>query len=155
MKNQSGAVLVIALVFLLLITAIAASLMTSGSFETVIVANKLQREDVFHAAESALEQTFTNTAAFNSANGANGTVVDVSANLNALPANSGKVYRAEIEVLSGAGTKRPIPGNSFGLLKNDMYEIRADASTDDADHRVATQIVQGVTRFRPNPSNDD
>lgn len=153
MKNQNGAVLVIALIFLLLITAIAASLMTSGSFETVIVTNKQQREDVFQTAESSLEQVSVNTAAFDSAYNANGAVYNADASLKPLDAGSGKVYHAAVEALQGKGTTRLAPGNSFGLVKNQMFEVRADASTTDIDRPVATQIVQGATRFMPDPTN--
>jgi|GEM_PF-1279592 Tfp pilus assembly protein PilX len=148
MHKQSGAVLIVALIFLLLITAIAASLMTSGSFETVMVDNKQQREAVFHLSESAVEQITKNQAAFNSALNANGTPYTASAALKPL-GSSTKSYSVQVEYLKGPGTKRLPINNSFGLVTNQTFEIRADAGT--VDGKVVTELVQGVTRMMPNP----
>jgi hypothetical protein len=151
MNKQRGAVLVIALIFLLLITAIAASLMTSGSFETVMVANKQKRDDLFHVGEAGVEQVLRNDAIFQAADTANGTV-NANQLLAALPANSSSTYVAEVEALSLPGVKGAKPKKSGESIDGSAgtsgsylsYEIRSTASA--LDNSMATELVLGVAR---------
>lgn len=158
MANQRGAVLVLALIFLLLITAVAASLMTGGTFETVMVGNAQQREHLFRAAESAVEQILPKQPPFSSARSSN-KVYEVPAAQLAKP-EPGIGYDVQIEYLAGAA--RPVPDNELGSFVYSMYEVQGTAytTTDSKDEsgeeiktengRMKTQLVQGLGRMEPN-----
>ena len=150
MEKQNGAVLVVALIFLLLITAIAASLMTSGSFETKIAGNKQERENIFHIAESAVDQVIPNDAAFTSAFNANGAPFNANVLLKALPAtDSDKQYGVVVEWLN---QQRQAFGQSLNAGgKYEMYEVRSTAQTTDIPPRLSTELVLGLARFRQGP----
>lgn len=151
MNKQRGAVLVIALIFLLLITAIAASLMTSGSFETVMVANKQKRNDQFHTGEAGVNQVLNDNVIFEAADQAKGTV-NANHLLAALPATTGNNYTAEVEALSIEGVKAAKPkkigesidGATGGSGSYLSYEVRSTATA--LDNSMATEIVMGIAR---------
>jgi type IV pilus assembly protein PilX len=155
MRNERGAVLIVALIFLLLITAIAASLMTSGSFQTVMVGNVQQRESIFRAAESAVQQTVDNTAMRKQALNAVEVVQAVPAGqLRALPADADHTYGATIVASSSS---RPAVGYSLsggdGQLGYKTFEIRGTAARND--NRVQTDVVLGALMLVPDLQNGD
>lgn len=152
MKKERGAVLIIALIFLLLITAIGAALVSSGSFQTVMVGNVQQREDVFRTAESAAEQTLANDAmAQTAANALNVVQAVPAAQMNPLPANSGKAYSATVVAINAPG--RMVAGYSAGTVMYRTYEIRGSAKAND--NRVQTDVVLGALRLAPALNNGD
>jgi Tfp pilus assembly protein PilX len=148
MKNERGAVLIIALIFLLLITAIAASLMTSGSFQTTMVANVQQREAIFRAAESVVQQTLVNNAARDRAVNSPGVIQLVPvAEIRALPANADYNYSATM--VSVPGATRMASGYSTGAVVFQTFEIRGSAARNDG--RVQTDVVLGALRLTNPP----
>jgi type IV pilus assembly PilX-like protein len=139
MKKQRGAVLLVSLIFLLLITAIAASLMTSGSFETVMIGNVQQKENVFRTAESAVEQAAHQDIVFSEARKRTVPYEVPSGDLAEL--NENLEYKVEVEYLSAAG-RLPPAGFGIGEFQYQMYEIRGEANT--SDERIGTEVIQGV-----------
>lgn len=158
MNHQRGAVLVLALIFLLLITAVAASLMTGGTFETVMVGNAQQREHIFRAAESSVEQVLPKQPPFSAAR-SSGQVYSVPASQLADP-EPGMGYDVKIEYLTGAS--RPVPDNELGSFVYSMYQVQGTAytttdstsesgeTTKTENGRMKTQLVQGLGRMEPN-----
>lgn len=146
--RQQGAVLIVSLVLLLIITAIAASTLTSSTFQTVVSNNAQKRDTVFHVAESAAERVLPmSVATTNSARkaGENGHPVTLtSSNQPGIGTPTAKViYPGDKD------GKRPayLKGTSFGsgvqyIIRN--YEVQGKANTSDGN--VSTTVIMGVAK---------
>jgi type II secretory pathway pseudopilin PulG len=157
MKNQRGAVLIVSLVLLLLITMVAVTTISSSTFQTVMVNNAQQREFAFRAAESATEQALdadaTLAPAYNtylrwkgSGNPDDRYFTVPSASLST-PMHGVDGLAATVYYM-GAGPQ-PI-GESIregsGIKKqNAIYEVRGFAKS--SDDKLQSQIIQGVSRL--------
>ena len=146
MQNQQGAVLIVSLILLLLITVIALSTVSSSTFQTSMVVNAQQRESIFRVAESAAEQTLTNSLlseAYNTylKNGSKPAPYSVpTADLTTPIADV--TMTADLYHM-GQGPK-PI-GMSLELFQNWIYESRGNAES--SDKKLETQVVQGTGKL--------
>jgi hypothetical protein len=151
MFRQKGAVLIVSLVFLLLITAIAASTLTSSTFQTAMINNAQQRETVFRTAETAVEKSLELPD----------TVLDLAETAAktdqsyAVPSTDLETTQPNVKQLAATITyldERPPIVEGYDPTRNTIkqYEVNGEAtSTDD---RVSVEIVQGIARVRPVPS---
>ena len=146
MRNQRGAVLLVSLVLLLLITAIAISMVSNSTFQTAMVVNAQQRESVFRSAESAAEQSSTPELAGQLDVNAAGNYLDVPAtDLHAPSADVGVTARL---VYIGQGPA--LGSNSLGYGGSGMSGgpgvqiIEAQGSAASSGDKVATKVVQGL-----------
>jgi uncharacterized protein YycO len=154
MHKQRGAVLIVSLILLLLITAIAVSTISSSTFQTAMAANAQQRETILRAAESAAEQPLTDdilSKAYNAFLKWGGTKNE-----------SDRIYSVPEDKLKG---DLPMEATVLHLgvanaeyfdpkqYKYYVYESRGLAhSADDDDSKkakVSTQVVQGVAKLSP------
>ena len=154
-QSQRGAVLIVSLILLLLITAIAASVLISSTFQTKISANMQQRESVFRVAESATEQvlplTVANAASAIAASPTTGVTVAVATTQPNVDTPAAKIYYP-----GDALAKRPLlfPGVAVGcgggggvvyVARN--YDVRGDATSSDT--HIHSQVDVGVSRVEP------
>lgn len=148
--RQRGAVLVVCLILLLIITAIAASTLSSGTFQTSIATNAQKRETVFRVAESAVEQVLPLSA--DAANGAR--QAEVSNSSYSVPGITTSqpgvaTPSAKVKYPGDKDGKRNLflPGVAIGgdvtyVVRN--YEIEGSAKT--GDDKVGTKVVLGVAK---------
>jgi|GEM_PF-2545190 len=154
MRKQEGAVLVVSLILLLLITVIAISTMSSATFQTTMVINAQQREEVFRSAESAAEQALTadSMVGANNAYLANGNAPKAygvpAANLHTPATDISMSADLYYKGRGTAAVNQELSGGGGAQLVSKIYEARGSAATTDAavasDAKVATQIIQGV-----------
>lgn len=145
MHRQQGAVLVISLIFLLLITAIAVASMTGGTQQTMVVSNAQQREAVFRSAESVVEQTLT-LANYNQAmNKPIGEPYTAAATSHVADSSA----TAKIACKS---RRLPLNGWEIGSYAVFVYEASGAIETDD--ERIQTEVLQGVGTMLPTPNGD-
>jgi hypothetical protein len=148
--RQRGAVLVVCLILLLIITAIAASTLSSGTFQTSIATNAQKRETVFRVAESAVEQVLplsadvANKARKAEASDTRYSVPNISTGQPGLGTPT-----ATVKYPGDEDGKRNLflPGVALGgdvayVVRN--YEIEGSAKTSDA--KVGTKVVLGVAK---------
>lgn len=155
-NHQRGAVLIVSLIFLLLITFIALTTMSSSTFQTTMATNMQQRASVFRVAESAAEQSLAE-ASWSGANNAhliwegNGRSVAAqriyttpSASLVSPEYNVS--MSATVVYLGDGALPEDFSFDSQGpKLKNFIYEARGAATTDDG--KIATRVIQGVSKL--------
>jgi len=153
--QQQGATLVVSLIMLLIITAIAASTLTSSTFQTKMSANAQQRATVLRAAESATEQVLPITDATASAArtaGTNGAVMATTnpqTDLIDTAKFSTVVVDMDLDVNNGQSHPYKADGSGFrreGALQYQVhpFEVRGSAVTQDG--RIYSQVVVGVGR---------
>lgn len=146
--SQQGAVLIVSLILLLLITVIALSTMSSSTFQTAMVINAQQRESVFRTAESAAEQALyadAFTQAYNAylKNGnAQASYSIPSSNLHTPLTNVTMTAQLLCKGKGSAATYQELSANSGSQMVSKIYESRGNANT--SDQKVATQVVQGI-----------
>lgn len=154
-RSQRGAVLIVSLILLLIITAIAASVMTSSTFQTKISANAQQRESVFRVAESATEQLLplsqpTASAAAAAASTV-GTTVSVTTSQSEVGTLTAKVYyqgdTLAMRPLFLPGTAVGCGGGGGVISVARTYDVKGDATS--VDGRIHSQIAVGVARVEP------
>jgi type II secretory pathway pseudopilin PulG len=150
MKHQNGAVLVVSLVLLLLITAIAVSTISSSTFQTTMSTNAQQREAVFRNAESAAERAIsmeTLEAAYSLY------LKSKKARTYSVPSSKLGANQAAEAIYVGAS--QPF-GSMFGY-KYHIFETRGTAFSTDGNSstaKVKTEVVQGATRLLPDASGE-
>jgi len=152
--HQQGATLVVSLIMLLIITAIAASTLTSSTFQTKMSANAQQRTAVFRAAESATEQVLPispTTASAAKAAGTGGTTM-ATTNPQTDLIDSAKFSTVVIDMDLNPSNKQShdFMGSGTGI-KNGLvsyqvhpFEVRGNAVSQDG--RIYSQVVVGVGR---------
>lgn len=149
-QRERGAVLIVSLILLLIITAIAASTLTSGTFQTVVSNNAQKRDTVFHVAESAAERTLplSPTTTNNARNASNTTGVAVTLSPSGQSGLDTPI--AKVIYPGDKDGKRPayLKGTAFGsgvqyVIRT--YEVQGKAQTSDGGN-VATTVVMGVAK---------
>jgi hypothetical protein len=146
--RQQGAVLIVSLVLLLIITAIAASTLTSSTFQTVVSNNAQKRDTIFHVAESAAERVLPlSVAVANQARKAQLTNTSYTVTLTTSNQAGTAIPTAKVTYPGDKDGKRNLflPGVAIGgdvtyIVRN--YEIQGDAKTTDS--KVGTSVVMGV-----------
>lgn len=155
-RSQRGAVLVVSLVLLLLITLVAVTTISSSTFQTVMVNNAQQREFVFRAAESVVDQSLDEMATLRPAydtymvwtgtNNPDDRAFEVPSARLSTPMH-GIDSLAAAAYYMGRGSQpigESLRGDSAGFKKqNAIYEIRGTAKS--SDDKVTSQIIQGVS----------
>lgn len=148
--RQRGAVLIVCLVLLLIITAIAASTLSSGTFQTSIATNAQKRETVFRVAESATEQVLPLSA--DAANGARNaeasqssyTVPDISTDQAGVDQPVAKVtYPGDRDGKRNLFLPGVAIGGDVTYVVRD-YEVEGSAKTSDG--RIGTKVVLGIAK---------
>jgi hypothetical protein len=153
--RERGAALVVALVMLLLITAVAAATMTNSTFLTAITGNVQQREGVFRVAESAVEQTLdlpsTQWMAAETTKASAATLDD-----ELLAVDASHLSSAQTNVDDPTATIRYLEARPYygtgeqlgeGAPQVKSYEVTGTAESKSG--RVATTIVQGISKVVP------
>lgn len=160
MKNQKGAVLIVSLIMLLLITAIALSTLSGSTFQTVMTNNAQQRESVMRVAESAAEQPLNEdmlTDVYNKYLRWNGLPAADKTKKNRffeVPSASlsteepGLVMSSQVMFVEYAWAENYDPK----LFRYYIYESQGSAHSSEsltaAEAKLATQVVQGVARLQ-------
>lgn len=141
--KQSGAVLVISLILLLVLTIIGVSSMRSATLEEKMAANNMNYGITFHAAESAIENALDDTDSLVQAILSNNTV-QVNLNIGDTSVSSS----ANVKYL-GAGIAY---GFSIGQNSSAFSSYRFDATGTASRTNTGANISmsQGVRRIGPN-----
>ena len=156
MKKQSGAVLIVSLILLLLITAIAMSTISSSTFQTAMATNAQQRESILRVAESAAEQPLNKqnlNSAYNAYYKWKGTQVTADRFFGVAAAD---LHTSEPDVTMSSHLLFLQTANAENfdpkMFKYYVYESRGKAysseAANEASAKLATQVVQGVTRLQ-------
>lgn len=144
--RQCGAVLVVSLVLLLLITLVALATISGSTFQTTKVNNMQKRESIFRVGESAAEQALTSD---NVAQAYNSSTSNFTVPADALTTPERDAVMAAIVTYRGDG---PLPvGYSIENNKkwtNRTYE--SAGSSRSSDGRAATRVIQGASKTEPN-----
>jgi hypothetical protein len=151
MHKQRGAVLIVSLILLLLITAIAVSTISSSTFQTSMAANAQQRESVFRLAESAAEQPLTddNLGRAYSAYIKAGKKGSGDDRIYTVPSTKLTDERMSAEVLhlGEADTElSDITGVKYFVYESRGFAHSAEETEQDT-AKVATEVVQGVAKL--------
>lgn len=156
MNKQRGAVLIVSLIMLLLITAIALSTISGSTFQTAMTTNAQQRESILRVAESAAEQPL-NKSTLNSAYNAyykwKGTK-DTPDRFYSVPAAQLVTGEPDVSMSSQVLFMQTANAENFDpkMFKYYVYESRGKAYSSEAgtevDAKLATQVTQGVTRLQ-------
>jgi|SRR5690606_10153739 len=149
MNSQRGAVLVTSLILLLIITAIAISTLSSGTFQTVMTTNAQQRQTVLRVAETITEDQLpltvavANQAFIAQKTGDSYSVPSVSVSQSNIR-NPGAVVQAQSEARPALlpGVQLSTSGVSYVVR---AYEVRGSAATSDG--KIGTTVVVGVGRI--------
>ena len=135
--GQQGAVLLVTLIMLTLLTLVVFSTLRSSSVDAKIGTNEFLRGITFQAAESAVEQVVQSKANFPSVNGPPAT------DTFAIPAgNSGIDTRVQTSAVFKTNGCRPATDQSFSIPVH-HFEVVASAETV-RDTPARTQVVSGV-----------
>jgi hypothetical protein len=147
-RREKGAVLVVSLVLLLIITAIAASTLTSSTFQTVVSNNAQKRDVVFRAAESAVERVLPlDPALLNSAYKAG--VAGHKVTLTGPEQPGVEIPQVKVTYAGDEDGQRQanLKGISLGGEWNYVirtYEVQGDAKS--VDGKVQTQVIAGIAK---------
>lgn len=149
--KQRGAVLIVSLVLLLLITAIAVSTISSSTFQTTMTANAQLRESVLRSAESAAEQPLTEATlqkALNAFFKWQGTQV-AGDRVYKVPTSqfSKDTMSAKVLYMGVANAEYFDPKQYKYFVYESQGKARSSDSTDDAKAKVYTEVVQGVAKL--------
>lgn len=159
MKNQQGAVLIVSLVMLLLITAIALSTLTGSTFQTIMTSNAQQRESMLRVAESAAEQPLSRpnlTSAFNTYLRWNGMGESVRtkqdrffsiASANLTTEEPDATMSAQVMYVDHARPENQDPKLFWYYIYESQGFAHSSEAATAADAKVATQVIQGVARL--------
>ena len=151
MKQQQGAVLLVSLVMLLVITVIAVASLSTGTLETKMVVNVVQKETSFQEAESAVDETIEDpTHLYNAwVLGRNNPNLPMqsAAKQHSVPITSHSSYANSSATAEFLSSKPSIGGDSITIgsgvsMRVYSYEVRGTASLDNA--TVDTVVGQGV-----------
>lgn len=142
MRSQRGAVLVVSLIFLLIITAIAVASLSGSTLQTVMARNAQLREAIFRATESAIEQAIEFPNVFDRA-------LATAAGF-AVPGVTTSVDDSEADARVSCLQARPIVGYQIGGgTSYAVFVFDATATANTTDDRVASRITQGVAIGMP------
>jgi len=133
-KSQQGVVLVTGLVFLVILTLLGITSLSTNTLEERMAANTQDINRAFQAAESGIN------VAFNSSNAFTGTTADYSSST----ADTQGTYSATMTVISTFRTSMDVSGyqdiqsaSEEGLLKWHYYDVRSTGATQSG----ATSVV--------------
>jgi type IV pilus assembly protein PilX len=142
-QYQSGAVLVISLILLLVLTVIGVTSMRSATLEEKMAANTMNHDATFHAAESAIENALDDT---NSLVQAILTSNTVTVNLDV--GDSSVTTDAQVKYLgSGIALGFSLGQNSSAFSS---YRFDATGTATRANTGASVTVSQGVRRIGPN-----
>lgn len=141
--SQSGAALITALVFLVIMTMLAVTSLTTATLEERMAANSQETNRVFQAAETGLARAYNDNAAFNTSN--------TAANPYAPPADTiGQGYAATLayRAIFIQATRPPrLAMFEVGRARAYHFDLAARASTPAA----TTTLHQGAFQIGPAP----
>jgi type IV pilus assembly protein PilX len=141
--RQSGAVLFVSLIMLLVLTLIGVTAMRSSTLEEKMAANTMNHNITFHAAESAIENALDDT---NSLVQAILTESTISVNLNM--GDSSVTSSADVTYLgSGIALGFSLGQNSSAFSS---YKFDATGTASRANSGANVSMSQGVRRIGPN-----
>lgn len=148
MRNaQRGVALIVALVFLLMLTILGVTVMQTASLEGRMAGNAQETNRAFHSAESAIEQIFTDGAIFGGLIYPGSTVTTTlqypPSNPNAT-VNVTATYAAKKNKMPRARDRENIDSAlNYGAA---VFDLRSDATTS---AQANTVLLQGVAQATP------
>ena len=122
-KSQKGATLITALIFLVMLTALAMSSMTTNILDERMAANTQEKNRAFQTAETALEIALNDSKVFNTAG-----YTDTVVNLGDYEANA--IYTSEfLQSVNAAAVFQSGADIQGGSQIYHYFNLRVDANT--------------------------
>ena len=141
--RQSGAVLVISLILLLVLTVIGVTSMRSATLEEKMAANSMNYGVTFHAAESAIENALDDTNSLVQAILTSGTVaVDLDVGDSSVNSSANVTYLG-----SGIALGFSLGQNSSAFSS---YRFDTTGTATRTNTGASVSVSQGVRRIGPN-----
>jgi type IV pilus assembly protein PilX len=142
-QHQSGAVLIVSLIMLLVLTIIGVTSMRSATLEEKMAANSMNYNVTFHAAESAIENALDDTNSLVQAIVTSDTVeVDLDVGDSSIDSSADVTYLG-----SGLAFGYTI-GNNNSAFSSYRFNATGSASRDNSGATIT--MSQGVRRIGPN-----
>lgn len=143
LHQQSGAVLIISLIMLLVMTIIGVTAMRSSTLEEKMAANTMNYNITFHAAESAIENALDDTTSLVQAIVTNSPVsVDLDVGDSSITSNADVTYLG-----SGIALGFSLGQNASAFSS---YRFDATGTASRANSGANVSMSQGVRRIGPN-----
>lgn len=143
LHHQSGAVLIISLIMLLVMTIIGVTAMRSSTLEEKMAANTMNYNITFHAAESAIENALDDTTSLVQAIVTNSPVsVNLDVGDSSITSNANVTYLG-----SGIALGFSLGQNASAFSS---YSFDATGTASRANSGANVSMSQGVRRIGPN-----
>jgi type IV pilus assembly protein PilX len=143
LQRQSGAVLIISLIILLVLTIIGVTAMRSATLEEKMAANSMNHNVTFHAAESAIENALDDTGSMVQAILSGDTVsVDLDIGDSSITSSADITYLG-----SGIAFGFSLGQNSSAFSS---YRFDATGTASRSNNGANVSMSQGVRRIGPN-----
>lgn len=145
-QHQRGIALVVALIFLLMLTILGVSAMNTSALEGRMAGNTQENNRAFQGAESALERVWKDGTIFGSFSQVGETITDPSSphTYTGAKVNVDVTWEATV---SGRGSD---PINS-GKYSTAIFSIKSTSKTAT---NAESLVVQGVSRVVPGPASN-
>jgi type IV pilus assembly protein PilX len=113
--HQSGAVLIVSLVLLLVLTVIGVTSMRSATLEEKMAANSMNYDITFHAAESAIEKALDDETALTQAMDNSTVSVDSDIGDSSITSSATLTYAGPAIIYGNNLTQKGIPASAFDV----------------------------------------
>lgn len=140
-RRQQGAVLIVSLVLLLVITLIALASLSGSRLETKMVINQQDKQSTFQEAESGISQAMRNDKyyqVYQDSKVDDGCIVDADVDANS---------SADLAVTNCFRGRSIAVGEDINKFL--FYHYQLDAKADSTAHNSSTNVVQGLRRLGP------
>jgi len=148
LPSQRGVALVVALVFLLLLTILGVTVMNTSALEGRMAGNTQETNRAFHAAESALENVFVDGTVFNGLANPGATTSTTLKYPTTNPhatVNVNVTYAQKLEKMPRVRNRANI--NSVTDYGAAVFDLESDATTN---AQAKSKLKQGVDQPTPN-----